>query len=131
MRANRRRDTGPEMAVRSACHALGLRYGVDRALPLPEVRRKADLSFPRERVAVFVDGCYWHGCPAHFKPKNTGANADWWKTKIGLNRRRDQDTNRRLVAAGWAVIRVYECEVRDRGPGEVAEMIRQAIVERR
>jgi len=99
------RDTAPELAVRRAVHALGLRYFVDRA-PLPGLRRRADLVFPRLRVAVFVDRCFWHGCPAHGNsPRHNG---DWWREKIARNQRRDRDTDALLGGAGWTVVRVWE-----------------------
>lgn len=107
MQGNRRRDTKPEMAVRRAVHGLGLRYLVD-ARPLPELNRRADLVFRGARVAVFVDGCYWHGCPAHGTRART--NAEYWGAKIQRNRARDRDTDARLVAEGWTVIRVWEHE---------------------
>lgn len=126
MRGNRRRDTAPEMAVRRAVHALGLRYRVD-ARPLADLNRRADLVFTRARVAVFVDGCFWHGCPEHGTAAAT--NPDYWATKIEGNRRRDADTDARLSEAGWCVVRVWEhddavqvaasvaVEVRARTPG--------------
>lgn len=105
--AQRRRDTAPEMALRRELHRRGFRYFVDRA-PLRGVRRRADLVFPRRRVAVYVDGCFWHSCPQHAtRPKN---NADWWADKLAGNVRRDRDTDERLAAAGWTVIRVWEHE---------------------
>ncbi len=105
MRAQRRRDTKPEMALRRVLHAGGRRFFVDRA-PLVGVRRRADLVFPRARVAVFVDGCFWHGCPEHGTvPKR---NREWWVEKIDGNRARDRDTDRRLSEAGWSVVRVWE-----------------------
>jgi len=107
MRANRRRDTAPEMAVRRAVHALGLRYRVD-ARPVPGLNRRADLVFARARVAVFVDGCYWHGCPEHGTTART--NADYWGPKIAANIARDADTDQRLLNAGWTVIRAWEHE---------------------
>ena len=88
-------------------HRRGLRFYVDRA-PLPGVRRRADLVFPRRRVAVYVDGCFWHRCPLHATdPKN---NAEWWADKLAGNVKRDRDTDSRLAAAGWTVIRVWEHE---------------------
>src|SRR5688572_8156631 len=94
MKATRRRDTSCELALRSIVHRLGLRYRVD--LPLPGTRRRGDLVFTTARVAVFVDGCFWHGCPRHATaPK---ANAAWWREKLDANRRRDRDTVRRLSA---------------------------------
>jgi DNA mismatch endonuclease, patch repair protein len=122
MRGNRRRDTGPELAVRRAVHALGLRYYVDRR-PLSDLRRTADLLFPRLRVAVFVDGCFWHGCPEHHTIART--NADFWAEKVRRNRERDADTDRRLREAGWKVVRVWEHE----SPAEAARRVRQAVID--
>ncbi len=96
------------MALRRATHAMGLRFRVDSALPLPGLRRRADLLFSRARVAVFVDGCFWHGCPAHgTRPKS---NSRWWADKIAANARRDADTDQRLRLAGWQVVRIWEHE---------------------
>ncbi|MGN0039706.1 MULTISPECIES: very short patch repair endonuclease [unclassified Rhodococcus (in: high G+C Gram-positive bacteria)] len=107
MSRQRRRDTAPEVALRRELHRRGLRFYVDRA-PLPGVRRRADLVFPRRRVAVYVDGCFWHRCPLHATdPKN---NAEWWADKLAGNVERDRDTDSRLAAAGWTVIRVWEHE---------------------
>ncbi|GEA82368.1 very short patch repair endonuclease [Cellulomonas uda] len=105
MLGNRSRDTTPELAVRHAAHALGLRYFV-AARPIPTLRRTADMVFPRARVAVFVDGCYWHGCPAHFKAPAT--HSDYWGPKIERNRARDAETTRALRDAGWTVLRFWE-----------------------
>lgn len=108
MVANRRRDTSPELALRSALHRSGLRFRVDQPLPFDR-RRRADIVFPRQKIAVFVDGCFWHGCPEHYSaPK---ANADYWREKVERNQGRDRDTDERLHALGWAVIRVWEHEV--------------------
>ncbi len=107
MLANRGRDTRPELAVRREAHRRGLRYFVDRA-PLKGVRRRADLVFPRAKVAVFVDGCFWHGCPVHHTAAKT--NTSFWAQKVSVNRARDRDTDRRLAEAGWSVIRVWEHE---------------------
>jgi DNA mismatch endonuclease (patch repair protein) len=105
MKGNRSRDTKPELAVRRAVHAMGLRYRVD-ARPLPELRRTADLVFPRERVAVMIDGCYWHGCPDHHT--SAKSNESYWQRKVMENRSRDGDTVRRLTNAGWHVLRIWE-----------------------
>ncbi len=106
-RAQRRRDTAPELAVRRLLHVRGLRYRVDTA-PLPGVRRRADVVFTRVKVAVFVDGCFWHSCPVHAtRPK---ANAAWWRAKLEATVRRDRDTDTTLAAAGWMVVRVWEHE---------------------
>lgn len=94
MQANRARDTAPELALRRRLHALGVRYRVDLP-PLPGLRRRADIVFPKLRVALFVDGCFWHGCPDH-GPRRFGANADYWTEKIVANRSRDADTNAAL-----------------------------------
>lgn len=84
---------------------MGLRYYVDRSLScLP--RRRADILFPKKQVAVFVDGCFWHGCPIHrTEPKANGA---WWRAKLAANIARDRDTDHRLAEAGWVVVRVWE-----------------------
>ncbi|WP_307869172.1 very short patch repair endonuclease [Nocardiopsis sp. B62] len=107
MRANKGRDTGPELLLRSLLHARGLRYRVN-ARPLPELARTADVVFRKARVAVFVDGCYWHGCPEHHRPAKR--RADFWRDKIEGNQARDTDTNERLRAQGWTVVRVWEHE---------------------
>lgn len=120
MQGNRRRDTAPELAVRRVVHARGLRYRVDHR-PLADLNRRADLVFPRARVAVFIDGCYWHGCPEHGTIAKT--NAEYWSTKIVTNRRRDLDTDRRLGEAGWTVLRAWEHE----DPAGVAERIVAAV----
>jgi len=123
MQATRRRDTASEIALRSLLHSRGLRYRVDFP-PLQESRRRADLVFPRARIAVFVDGCFWHGCPEHATwPK---ANAAWWRAKIETNQRRDEDTDRRLAEAGWHVIRIWEHE----SPMEAADRIVEAVAHR-
>jgi DNA mismatch endonuclease (patch repair protein) len=107
MQRTPRRDTPAELVLRSELHRRGLRYLVDRA-PLPDSRRRADVVFTRARIAVFVDGCFWHRCPEHGTlPKK---NADWWRTKLERNVERDRDTDRLLAAAGWLVVRVWEHE---------------------
>ncbi|HEY5853087.1 MAG TPA: DNA mismatch endonuclease Vsr [Aldersonia sp.] len=103
----RRRDTVPEVALRRELHRRGRRFFVDRA-PLAGLRRRADLVFPRSRVAVYVDGCFWHSCPQHATyPKN---NAQWWADKLAGNVARDRDTDQRLRNDGWTVVRVWEHE---------------------
>lgn len=105
MQANRRRDTSPELLIRQILHRRGLRYRVDFA-PGVDKRRRADIVFTRARVAVFIDGCFWHGCPSHFvQPKS---NAEYWESKIETNRQRDRDTTARLEKAGWTVLRFWE-----------------------
>ena len=107
MQAVRRRDTPTELALRRILHARGYRYVVD-VRPLPTLRRRADIVFRRQRVAVFVDGCFWHGCPEHRSWPKT--NSDWWRRKLEANRRRDADTDACLWAAGWRAIHVWEHE---------------------
>ena len=126
MRANRRRDTRPEMAVRRLVHALGLRYRVDHR-PLPDLNRRADLVFTRAKIAVFIDGCYWHGCPDH--GTTAKANAAYWSAKISRNKSRDADTDHQLTQAGWTVLRFWEHEDPDVVARTVAEHVRPPSVE--
>ncbi|MFC4631778.1 very short patch repair endonuclease [Promicromonospora alba] len=122
MQANRSRDTKPELEVRRALHRLGLRYRVAIA-PEPGFRRCADIVFTRARVAVFIDGCFWHGCPEHGR-SSFKHNADYWPAKISSNVVRDADTTERLHQAGWRVLRFWEHE----DPIEVVENIRRAVI---
>ncbi len=108
MQAQPRTGTAPELALRRAAHRLGLRYFVNRP-PLPSLRRTADLVFPTARVAVFVDGCFWHGCPDHARGE-IRHNVWYWPEKIASNQRRDHDTNDRLADGGWLAIRVWAHE---------------------
>ena len=120
MRGTGRLDTAPELAVRRELHRRGLRYRVE-AKVLPSLRRRADIAFTRARVVVFIDGCFWHDCPIHgTKPK---ANADFWADKLAANVARDRDTDKRLEAAGWLVVRAWEHEK----PAEVADHL-EAVV---
>lgn len=98
MQGNRSRDTKPELAIRTILHAAGFRYRVHCA-PLKSLRRRADIVFGPARVAVFIDGCYWHGCPEHYVPPKT--NSSYWNPKIAGNIARDRDTDEKLTAAGW------------------------------
>lgn len=107
MLANRRRDTQPEMRVRRILHAAGLRYRVD-ARPIPATRSRADIVFTRRRIAVFIDGCFWHRCPLHgVAPK---ANSSYWAPKLHRNVERDREVTAELTAAGWTVLRFWEHE---------------------
>lgn len=122
MQGNRGRDTRPEVAVRRLVHAQGLRYRVN-ARPEPDLRRTADLLFTRARVAVFLDGCYWHGCPQHFTMPST--NRDYWSTKIEHNKERDRHTSAMLAERGWFVLRFWEHQP----PEAVARSIEQVVRE--
>jgi DNA mismatch endonuclease (patch repair protein) len=123
MQANRGRDTAPELAVRRAVHALGLRYRVSQR-PVKAFPRTADMVFASPKVAVFMDGCYWHGCPEHFIPPRT--NVEFWNKKIQRNVERDRETRWTLEQHGWLVLRYWEHD----DPTEVAQQIRQMIVQR-
>lgn len=125
MQLQRTRDTVPELAVRRLLHSWGYRYRVD-AQPLPGLRRRADLVFRPAKVAVFVDGCYWHGCPVHGQRQHR-ANADFWREKIDRNQARDRDTDQALADAGWIVIRVWEHEMAH----EVAALVAATVTARR
>jgi DNA mismatch endonuclease (patch repair protein) len=119
-----RKDTAPELALRRALHAQGLRYLVHRR-PLPALRRIADLIFVSAKVAVFVDGCFWHGCPDHGIQPQT--NSWYWAPKLERNRQRDADTTQKLEGAGWIVMRVWEHE----DPVEAARRIEGIVQARR
>lgn len=120
MKAIRRRDTQPEVAVRRLLHAHGFRYRVDWGLPFDK-RRKADIAFPRARVLVFIDGCFWHGCPEHYRAPTT--NAPYWARKIQGNLSRDLDTDERLAATGWIVLRFWEHEEPELTVGVIEEAV--------
>lgn len=107
MVANRSIDTKPELIVRSLLHARGLRYRI-HFRPEPSLRRTADIVFTRRRVAVFIDGCFWHGCTEHRAAPRT--NTEFWVEKFRRNTARDRDTDRSLEAAGWTVLRFWEHE---------------------
>lgn len=121
MQAQRTRDTAPELALRRLLHAGGLRYRVDRA-PVRGLRRRADLVFGPSRVAVYVDGCFWHGCPDH--GRQPAANSAYWSAKLARNRSRDADTDAQLAAAGWKVVRVWEHEPPEAAARRVAEIVK-------
>ncbi|MFD9867114.1 very short patch repair endonuclease [Streptomyces niveus] len=110
MQAIRSRDTKPEQLIRRLVHAQGLRYRV-AARPLPNLRRTADLVFRPVKVAVFIDGCYWHGCPDHYVAPRT--NSGYWSGKVAGNISRDRDTDQQLSEAGWTVLRFWEHESPD------------------
>jgi DNA mismatch endonuclease (patch repair protein) len=120
MSRTRGRDTRPELELRSSLHRRGFRFRVDRGV-LPDVKRRVDIVFPRERLAVFVDGCYWHGCPAH--RTQAKANASFWREKIESNIARDRDTDARLRDRGWEVIRVWEHDDVDEAVRRIGKLL--------
>lgn len=120
MASVRQKGTQAEIDLRRALHAKGLRYRLHVSL-LTKPRRSADIVFPRARVAVFVDGCFWHGCPEHASwPKS---NADFWRKKIETNRSRDADTDQRLNALGWKTVRIWEHEDAGDPASRIADLI--------
>lgn len=105
MRANRGVDTGPEVRLRSLVHRAGLRYAID-VRPESDINRRADLVFRDTKVAVFVNGCFWHGCPKHYSsPKS---NMRYWSEKVRRNRERDIETRFLLKHRGWRVLVFWE-----------------------
>lgn len=126
MRGNKRKDTAPELAVRRRLHAMGLRYRIDHP-PVPGLRRRADIVFTRRRIAVFIDGCFWHSCPLHATtPKQ---NAEYWLPKLATNVERDRDTDARLTAAGWTVLRYWEHEAPELIAAEIRSRWSDALVQ--
>lgn len=101
----KRRDTAPEVHLRSELHRRGRRFRVIMKVP-GNNRRTIDIAFPRQKLAVFVDGCFWHGCPHHGTQPST--NAEWWSAKLATNVARDRDTDHLLRAEGWRVLRIWE-----------------------
>ncbi len=124
MIGNRGKDTRPERLVRSLLHLMGLRFR-KHSRPLPHLRCQADVVFPREQVAVFVDGCFWHGCPQHGRLPRS--NSVYWAEKLERNLRRDRRNSAVLAEAGWLVLRFWEHEPIE----EVAVNIREQVLRRR
>lgn len=124
MRANRGVNTRPERLLRSLLHSHGLRYRVNMRFKVNGVPVRPDIVFTRQRVAVFVDGCFWHGCPTHMSwPKS---NRKFWGTKIARNRQRDREQDALLHDAGWTVVRIWEHE----GVADAAARVHSAIGDR-
>jgi DNA mismatch endonuclease (patch repair protein) len=105
MSTARRRDTPAEVALRRELHRRGRRFRVIFKVP-GNRRRTIDIAFPRQRLAVFIDGCFWHGCPDHGNMPSS--NLEWWIVKLGANAARDKDTDRLLESGGWTVLRLWE-----------------------
>jgi DNA mismatch endonuclease, patch repair protein len=124
MQGNRRVDTSPERRLRSALQRRGLRFRKDFPIVAGESRVRADVVFPARRLAVFVDGCYWHGCPEHCRVPTR--NATYWQAKIDRNMRRDERVGAALAAAGWHVLRVWEHVDADAAAAEVATALRRS-----
>jgi DNA mismatch endonuclease, patch repair protein len=102
------RDTEPEVLLRKALFHQGLRYRVDRRI----IRgSRADIVFPAVKLAIYVDGCFWHGCPKHGRKVFRGVNAEAWVAKIRRNKARDKSTTKEAELAGWKVMRVWECDI--------------------
>lgn len=123
LRSQKVRGTKPELDVRRLVHAKGLRYRVD-ACPETDLRVRADLLFTRAHVAVFIDGCFWHGCPDHFVPPKN--NAEWWADKIERNQVRDRNSRTLLANRGWEVLVFWEHDA----AGTAAEQIIETVVGR-
>lgn len=122
VRANPSRDTRPEQRLRSRLHRDGLRFRKNFAIQLLDRRVRPDIVFTRRRVAVFVDGCFWHRCPRHgTSPK---ANAAYWIPKLNRNVARDRIVDQALMAAGWTVVRIWEHESLDEAANTVASVLR-------
>jgi DNA mismatch endonuclease (patch repair protein) len=128
MKGNKGRDTGPELLLRSILYKNGLRYRVN-ARPLNDLRRTADVVFPTARIAVFVDGCYWHGCPEHYRPARE--NQQFWREKIDGNKARDTETDQLLAEAGWQSIRVWEHEDPEKAALRVIDAVRATAKQQR
>jgi len=115
-------NTAPEIRVRAALHRLGVRFRLNQPIVLERGRAlRPDLTFRGLKVAVFVDGCFWHGCPTHCR--TPGSNREYWTTKISGNARRDIETTERLEASGWTVVRVWEHE----DPQSAASRVQDAM----
>ncbi len=121
MRANRRRDTRPERRVRSLLHARGVRFRVDHRVVAGSISVRPDVVFTRARLALFVDGCFWHACPLHGNEPQR--NQAYWTPKLRRNASRDQAVTAALEDDGWLVIRAWEHEA----PEEVAECVLRAL----
>jgi DNA mismatch endonuclease, patch repair protein len=125
MRANRRKDTKPELALRRALHSQGYRYRKDYRLDLAGgTRVRPDIAFTARKVAVFVDGCFWHGCPQH--GSRPAVNVWYWEPKLRRNTERDRLADAALAAAGWAVVRVWEHEPLEAAVASVVDAVSRA-----
>jgi DNA mismatch endonuclease (patch repair protein) len=119
-----RSDTKPELALRRELHRRGFRFRVQMKVPNNR-RRTIDIAFTRARLAVYVDGCFWHGCPEHHVPPK--ANGEWWTWKVERNRARDRDTDAALRDSGWMPLRIWEHEDVDSAASRVEDAYRMLI----
>ncbi|MGW0024713.1 very short patch repair endonuclease [Rhodococcus sp. NPDC003383] len=122
MRAIRRTDTRPEVALRSQLHRLGYRFRKDHRLDLGDVKVRPDIVFTKRKVAVFVDGCFWHVCPIH--GRRPSVNEWYWDPKLSKNVERDRRSNEALEKAGWAVVRIWEHETIDGAVNLIEQALR-------
>lgn len=121
-KANRRTNTKPELQLRSALHRRGLRFRKDHRLQAGGLKVRVDVAFTRRRIAVFVDGCFWHGCPEHQNTPNR--NREYWVPKLAANRARDHRVNAALQAEGWEVVRIWEHEGPERAADRINDLVR-------
>lgn len=127
-KANRRKDTLPEIRLRSALHRRNLRFRKDHLVRCGEVRVRPDVVFTRRKVVVFVDGCFWHGCPEHqHVPKR---NRDYWVPKLQRNAERDRRVDAALIADGWEVVRIWEHEDVEEAAHRVGDSVHRRRFER-
>ena len=128
MRGIGRRDTAPERNLRSELHRRGLRFRVDFPVPVAEGRSpRPDIAFTRRRIAVFVDGCFWHGCPEHSAPPKQ--NSSYWGPKIARNMERDREHDARLTSSGWDVIRIWEHDDLAEAADQIETMYKGSAIE--
>ena len=124
MQRNTGHETGPEIILRNALRRLGVRFRKDTG-PIADLKITADIVFPNQKVCVFIDGCFWHGCPRHFKTPKT--HSKWWREKIGDNKKRDTRQGRKLRKLGWVVIRYWEHEIGSRALPKVCSQIKRVV----
>jgi DNA mismatch endonuclease, patch repair protein len=123
MLANRRRDTGPEVRLRSLLHKAGLRFRCDYPVRVGDRATRVDIVFPRRHVAIFVDGCFWHCCPEHGTVPV--ANRDYWVQKLMRTSERDREVNEALRVAGWTVLRFWEHTASEEAAAAISRRIAQ------
>lgn len=123
MRGNRSRDTRPEVRVRSLLHRSGLRFRKDALVRVEGLRIRTDIVFPSRRIAVFIDGCFWHGCPTHGRVPDS--NHDYWEAKLARNISRDERNAAALVRSGWKVLRHWEHEPPESIAGAIEAFVRR------